>query len=310
MMNIFITGATGYIGSRVARILRGAGQAVWGMTRNPEKANILAQYEINPVIADMNNPASYLPVAKKCQVLIHTAKDPEHDTAELDKKTVQTLITASGKADDKKMLIYTSGVWVYGNTQGKIVDEKSQLKPISMVSWRPQVEAMVLQSQDIDGIVLRPGCVYGKEGGMTGFWFQGAAPDNDFQVVGDGSNHWAMVHVDDLAKAYLAAVERNPRGEIFNITDGERPTVKEMVQNVARANGYQGDINFSSLKEAKKEMGDFAEALAIDQIVDNRKAHRLLHWTPQHKGFIDQIAFYSMAWKAFHRVEEKTLMTY
>ncbi len=309
-MNIFITGATGYIGSRIARTCRNAGHSVWGMTRKPEKVNILSQYEINPVIADMNNPASYLPVAKKCQVLIHAAMDPEHDTAELDRKTVQTLIAASAQSDEKKMLIYTSGVWVYGNTLGKIADESSSLKPISMISWRPQVEAMVIKSDDVDGMVLRPGCGYGKEGGMTVHWFQGAASDNDFQVVGDGSNHWAMVHVDDLAAAYLAAVERNPRGEIFNITDGERHTVREMVQNVARVSEYNGDITFTSMKEAKKELGALADALAIDQIVDNRKAQRLLHWTPQHKGFIDQIAFYSMAWKAFHRVEEKTLMTY
>ena len=309
-MQIFITGATGYIGSRVVTKLRNAGHAVWGMTRDPQKINLLAQQGINPVIADMNHPASYLHIAKKCQVLIHLASDPEQDTAKLDKKTVETLIRASNESDERKILIYTSGVWVYGNTREKIVDENSALQPIGMVSWRPQVEAMVIKSQDVDGMVLRPGCVYGKEGGLTGQWFQGALSDNDFRVVGDGTNRWAMVHVDDLAEAYLAAVTRNPKGEIFNITNGERNSIKEMVLNIARASGYKGDINFASLKEAKKSMGAFAEALAIDQIVDNRKAERLLHWTPRHKSFVEEIAFYAMAWKAYHRAEERTLMTY
>ena len=130
-------------------------------------------------------------------------------------------------------------------------------------------------------------------GGLTGRWF--AEPG---AVVGDGRNRWTMVHLDDLADAYVRAAESGLAGEIFNVTDRSRLTVLEMATAAARAAGYTGEIRPLPLTEARKTLGDFADALALSQHVDSGKAVRLLGWQPRHGGFLDEVEVFYRAWKA------------
>ena len=293
-MRIFITGATGYIGFNVAQAFRRAGHQVWGLTRSAHKANRLAQQEIRPVIGDMQEPDSYRAVAAQADALVHAAVDYQNDTAELDTLTVKTLLNT---AKPGATLIYTSGVWVHGNTNGQLVDETAPLKPIGAVAWRPDVEQMVLTATRVKGIVIRPGVVYGKGGGLTGAWFAGAVNGGELQVVGDGRNHWAMVHVDDLAEGYVKAAESGLRGEVFNLV-GSTSRVADMVQTIAQAAGADKSANFIPPAEAAETMGAMAEALAIDQQIDARKARARLAWQPQHPSFMDSVETYLAAWQA------------
>jgi nucleoside-diphosphate-sugar epimerase len=296
-MKVFITGATGYIGFNVSMAYRRAGHEVWGLTRSEEKARLLARHEIRPVMGSMQQPGSWEAAAQNCSVLIHAAVDYQTDPFALDKQTVEFLLSLSGKGSRPKTLIYTSGVWVYGSTPGMLVDETTPLNPPKMVARRPATEQLVLNAGGMRGLVIRPGCVYGHQGGLTGMWFA-AANANELTAVGDGSNRWTMVHADDLADAYLRAGESGLSGEVFNITDRSRWSVGEMLAAVARVTGYAGKIKFIPVAEAAKSMGDFAECLALDQHVDARKAVRLLGWQPKHGGFVDDIAAYFMSWKA------------
>jgi nucleoside-diphosphate-sugar epimerase len=298
-MRVFITGATGYIGFNVASALRRAGHEVWGLVRSPEKAQTLAKHEIHAVIGSMQQPESYASVAEECAVLIHAAFDMEGNTVALDKTTVETLLNAGKRGAQPKTVIFTSGVWVHGNTAGKLVDETTPLTPAKLVAWRPPHEQMVLSAQGIRGLVIRPGCVYGKQGGLTDMWFSGAYNEKALKVIGDGENRWAMIHVDDLAEAYLRAVESGLSGEVFNLTDRSRSTIREMATAVARATGYTGEIQYIPLSEASQSMGKFAVCLALDQHIDARKAVRLLGWQPKHGGFVDEVDTYFASWKAF-----------
>ncbi len=297
-MNVFITGATGYIGFEVAQAVRRAGHRVFGLTRSDQKAAILARQEIQPVIGAMQDPGSYRSTADQCDILIHAAVDYQADSVALDKQTVDTLIASASSGSTPKTLIYTSGIWVYGNTGDKTVNEDSPLNPIQLVTWRPAVEDTVLQASNVNGIVIRPGCVYGKQGGLTGAWFNGALNDDSFSVIGDGHNRWAMVQVDDLADAYLRAAEQGLRGETFNITDDSRTQMREMVEAVARVAGYKGSIQYVPTEEAAKKMGAFAEALAVDQQIEASKANQVLGWTPRHHSFLDDVDLYFVSWKA------------
>ena len=296
-MNVFITGATGYIGFTVSKALRRAGHDVYGLTRSKEKVAMLEANEIHPVIGSMQEPESYIDVAESCSVLIHAAVDYQHDTVDLDKKTVQTMLKLGEQGAMPKTFIYTSGCWVVGNTGRKAADETTPLKPAPSVAWRPEVEQMVLQSDSVNGLVIRPGCVYGERGGLTGMWFSGAV-NGELSVVGNGSNRWTMIHVDDLADAYVRVAESGLSGEIFNISDRSRYTVKEMVEAVASVASYKGDIDYQPLDDALKQMGPMAQALALDQHVDARKAVRLLDWQPKFGGFVDDVETFYKAWKA------------
>ncbi len=297
-MKVFVTGASGYIGFNAASALRRAGHEVWGLVRNKEKASVLSRNEIHPVIGDMQDPKSYQAVAEMCFVLVHAAADLQADTFALDKKTVETLIACGRRGPRPKTIIYTSGVWVYGDTRGQLVDETMSLTSAKLVASRPGIEQMVLSSPDVRGLVIRPGCVYGRQGGLTGMWFAGALKEKALRVVGDGNNRWAMVHVDDLSDGFLRVAECGLAGEVFNLTDRSRSPVREMVEAVARATGYSGNIQFLPVAEAAKNMGDFAECLALDQHVDSRKAVRLLGWQPKHGGFADGAETYFESWKA------------
>jgi nucleoside-diphosphate-sugar epimerase len=293
-MQVFVTGATGYIGFAVSAALRRHGHRVWGLARNETKAARLARHEIEPVIGDLSGPESYADVAAHCSVLIHTAFDYSSEGVAKNKLTIDTLLDAARRGEPKTF-IFTSGAWVYGDTGDHMVDETTPLNPIKLVAWRPAHEELVLEASGVRGIVIRPGCVYGGAGGLTAPWF--AKPGVE-AVVGDGRNRWPMVHLDDLADAYVRAAESGLGGEIFNVTDRSRFTVLELATAAARAAGYKGEVPLLPLAEAKKTMGDFAEALALNQHLDSGKAVRLLGWQPRHGGFLDEVEVLYRAWKA------------
>ena len=297
-MRVFVTGATGYVGFAVATALRRAGHDVYGLTRAVAKTPQLARQEIRPVIGDIGDPKSYADTAEACSVLVHAAFESSASGVSKDKTAVDALIEAGRRGSQPKTLIYTSGVWVHGDTGGKLVDETEPLHPIKLVAWRPPHEQLVLQAKVVRGLVIRPGCVYGGRGGLTGEGFAAAAAGKPPTVVGTGHNRWTMVHIDDLANAYLRAAESGLSGEVFNVTDRSRATVLELATAAARAAGFQGELRPVPLGEARRTMGDYADALALDQHVDARKAVRLLGWQPRHGGFVDEADLFYASWKA------------
>jgi len=298
-MQIFVTGATGYIGFAVAAALRRAGHRVLGLARSEAKARRLTQHEIDPVIGDLTDPNTYLEVASDCAVLVHTAFDYAAGGVAKDKSAIDTLLEAGRRGAKPKTFVFTSGAWVYGDTGDRMVDETTPPNPTRLVAWRPAHEQLVLQAAGVRGLVVRAGDVYGGPGGLTGQWFAGPSTGKPPLVVGDGRNRVPMVHIDDLADAYVRIAESGLAGEIFNVNDRSRFTVLEMATAAARAAGYQGDVRPMPLPEARKTLGDFADALALSQHIDARKAVRLLGWQPTHAGFLDEADVCYRAWKAY-----------
>jgi nucleoside-diphosphate-sugar epimerase len=201
------------------------------------------------------------------------------------------------------LLVYTSGVWVHGSTGDEAVDETTPLHPPAFIAPRVEQERLVLGGArgGLRTLVIRPGCVYGGSGGLTGAWFASAVNEGTAQIVGDGDNRWAMIHVEDLAELYVGAVESPYGGEIFNATDRSRFTVVECARAASRAAGAGGKVQGMPVAEAARTWGPMAECLALDQHVDSRKAVRLLNWQPRHGGFVDGAARYFLAWKASAR---------
>jgi nucleoside-diphosphate-sugar epimerase len=297
-MRVFVTGATGYVGFGAATALSRAGHEVWGLARDEDKARLLARNEIRPVLGSLQDPSSFCDAVERSSVLVHAAADYDTDTFALDRKTVEMLLEWGQRGAQPKTIVYTSGVWVHGSTGDRLVDETTPLAPIRRVTRRLESERLVLDAGGVRGIVVRPGCLYGRQGGLTGSWFHAAVNEKALRVVGDGSNRWAMVHVDDVADAYVRIAESGLTSEIFDITDRSRATVGEMVRAVARVTEYGGEVQFIPPAEAAKTMGDYAEALALDQHIDARKAVRMLGWQPKHGGFLDGVETYFDSWKA------------
>jgi len=298
-LKVFITGATGYIGFNVAKKFRANGHVVYGLTRNENKKDKLFGAEIIPVIGNMSNPHSFLPAAEKSDLIIHAAADYSDKSVELDNNLVDVIcsIQNGGK---KKTFIYTSGCWVYGNTDG-VADENAKLKPAKKVEWRHDVEEKVINSDNVNGIVIRPGCVYGQGGSLTNIWFNQAVNENKLNVIGNGKNRWAMIHVEDLAEFYYKAYKSNCFKEYFNAVDNSHLSINEMVEAIAEVTRYSGEIDYYSVEEGEKILGLLAEPLAFDQQLDNTKAKEKLNWHPKFKSFVEDVEIYFNSWKSSNK---------
>lgn len=269
---VFITGATGHIGSHVARAFHTAGYRVLGLTRGG--AAPLQAARIEPVIGNMERPESWRAAAESADVLIHAAADYSADTFALDHQAVVDLRAVREKTGAR--FIYTSGIWMAGHSNGRVLDEADS-EGIERIAARREIEPLVM---DAGGIVLRPGVVYGERGGLTAGWFRNEP------VVGDGRNHWAMVNVEDLAEAYVLAAEKAQYGEIFHVVDDSRFTVAEMVTAARRAAGISAPIEWTPYEIARDRMGSAAEALTLDQLVTNAKIRKVLGWQPRQPHFV------------------------
>src|SRR5688572_30142801 len=188
-MRIFLTGGSGYIGSAVLDALTRAGHDVTTVVRNGEKAAAVEKRGGHPVLADLAKPESYAQAAASAEAWIHAAQDYSPRGPEIDKLTIDTLLLAA-KTAGGGLLIYTSGVWVLGNTP-EPADETAPVKPVAFSAWRAPHEKAVLKAATgkVRTAIVRPGIVYGGGRGIVGELLKDAN-NGLVRVIGIGENHW------------------------------------------------------------------------------------------------------------------------
>jgi len=285
-MRIFLTGATGYIGSAVLDAALRARHTVTALVRDPQQAQALAQRDVAIVKADLAKPDAYAAAAQQCDAIVHTAMDRRRGP-ELDRLAIETLLKAANRriADGHSAcVIYTSGTWVLGDT-GDVVAEDAPVAPTPLVAWRPAHEAIVLRrsrGRRVRTIVLRPGNVYGGARGMVGDMLR-ESRRGIIRVVGSGRNRWSCVYRGDLADLYLRLLSDADATGVFHATDGSEERVIDIVEAIADHMPSKPDVRLVPLAEARTTMGPYADALALDQRVASPRA-RALGWTPVLKG--------------------------
>lgn len=298
-MRVFVTGATGYIGKAVARTFREKGHTVYGLIRAPEQKDDVSQHEIWPVVGNIENPESYAKVLDEVEVVVHCAFDSSDQAIERDAKLIDVVVNKFSKSPLPHTFIYTSGVWIYGSTGSKIVDEASPVNPLDTIKWRPEHEQKVLKatSPNLRTVVIRPGMVYGESGGLTDLIFN-SSQNGSIAIPGNGHTHWAMVHVQDLAHAYVSAAEKELTNVILNVVDDANPTLQEIGEAIAKRAGVDEKVINLSSEEGEKQFGHLIKGLTIDQKVNNARIKRLLGWQIHHASFVDDMDIYYHAWKA------------
>lgn len=284
-MRVFVGGATGYIGSAVARSLKARGHHVLGAARNDAAAEKLKAAGIEPVRADLADAASFGRAARSADGVIQTASTADAHSPDYEPKAAQAILDAI--AGTEKPFILTSGIWVYGPTGDTPATEATSLRPLPMVAWRPAVEQAVLRAPRNRGIVIRAGVVHGRGGGIPAMFVGSAKTQRKVVIPGDGKTRWSPVHVDDLGELYAMALEKAPAGGIFNATSGEVISTADVSRTVARRHG--AEFSLWPLEEARKAMGPFADALALDQIIQSPRA-LALGWKPSGPTLAEDLA--------------------
>jgi len=289
-MHIFLTGATGYIGSAVLDALIKGGHQVTAMARDKEKAERLAARGATPVVADLSTPKRFLPAVKAADAVVYAASDSSPKRIQLEKQALETMLAALAQADGKaRTFIYTSGVWVLGRAV-KAADESAPLSPPEHVAWRPAHEDLVLSSfsSRLRTVVIRPGIVYGGGRGIVADLIKDAL-NGLVRVVGPGKNRWPLVYDRDLGDLYLRILESPTAAGIFHANDEADERVSDIVDAIAAQVPQKPDIRFMPMEEAHKKLGAYADALALDQKVRSPKA-RALGWTPTKTGVVSSVA--------------------
>lgn len=284
MMKVFITGGTGFIGSVVIERLVDEGHEVVALNRSPEKAADLEALGASVHPGDLGDPSSYAEEAADADAVIHAAFDYS-SAIEADRAALDALLAAT--ADGGRRLIYTSGCWVVGDTGGEVAgDDYVTDHPAELVAWRVPQEQKVVDAAETGrtAAVIRPGMVYGRSGSLTARLFETAVEEGASEYVGPGTNHWSMIHVEDLADLYLLVLESGASG-VIQAVDGEPATVETIASAASRAAGAGGATTSVSVEASRQKVGAMADALVLDQQLSAPRA-RELGWEPTRQSFV------------------------
>ena len=282
-MRIFLTGATGYIGSAVLDALRRGGHTVTALVRDPEKAERMRLIGVQPIVGDLSMPKYYVAAVEACDSIIHTALEPMRRAQDLDRQAIDSLLGAAVRHAAKGQpvsFVYTSGMWILGNTTGA-AGEDAPVHPTPHVGWLPDHEKLVLDAgrgRLLRTAIVRPGIVYGGARGIIGDMLKNAA-NGLLRVVGDGRNRWACVYDRDLADLYVRVATLPDACGIYHANDEADERVSDIIEALARHAKVQPDVRHVPLDEARAKMGPYADALALNQIVRSPRSKEL-GWTP------------------------------
>ena len=201
---------------------------------------------------------------------IHTASPGDETSADLDSAVVDAAIEAFDGTG--KPYLHITGAWVYG------ANPSSPRSPRSMRRrWSPgRNRSLSVPSMraGMRGVVIAPGVAYGDGGGGVPGLLLGSPRDDagNLIMLGTGRQHWATVHVADLADFFRRALEDDSARGHYVVGDGLNPTVAELTEAAAVAAGAPGAVPGSD-EEARARLGDyFAEVLLLDQGTDAARA--------------------------------------
>jgi len=283
LMRVFLTGATGYVGSAVRDAFVRAGYRVTALVRHSTLSDASARPGIEPVVGDLSNPASYVAAASACDVLVHTGFESSVRSVSVDNMAIEALLDVGARATAvgrRVTVVYTSSASVLGRADLPVTEDVVPVPPPAL-AWRLAHEAAVFEGARRTGaraIVVRPGIVYGGAQGAVADLLQAAA-NGLIRVVGDGSNRWPSVYDRDLAELYVRLATHPDAEGVFHATDDADERVGDIVAAIARHARTRPDVRHVSLSEARLRPGPYADALVLDQVVRSPRA-RALGWAP------------------------------
>jgi nucleoside-diphosphate-sugar epimerase len=287
-MRIFVTGASGWIGSAVVPELISAGHQVLGLARSDASAKAIAGMGADVLRGDLNDADILRAGTLDSDGVIHLAyidsRTGFEAAAQTDATAIETF-AASLAGSGKPMLI--SGATIV--TPGRPATERDELIAAGPIAARisNMQAALVAAERDVRAcLVMLPRSVHGQ-GERHGFVPQLIAMARAKGVsgyIGDGASRWPAVHVKDAARLYRLAVEQAPAGAVLNAVGEEGVPVRE----VAEAIGRNLNLPAKSLP-AEEYAGMLVPLLSRDMPASSTITQELLGWQPTHHGLIEDI---------------------
>ena len=272
-MKILITGATGKVGSRLAKRLAQRGDQVRALVRDPARAASLLEAGIELAEGDLLNPASLAPAMRGIDAVLHCAAffrgaTPEQATAVNDLGTQQ--LAAAARAASVPRFLFTSTGLVYGSTGGRPAREDDPCAPTAAYPVsKLAAERFLLALEGLDVRVLRLPFVYGDGDPhieealpmMRGF------PPTQRMSIG---------HHADVAQAVVRLLDTpSPAHRIYNVVDDEAPELATL---------------FASVGAPPPDGSNAEVARAFDTLLDGRRIREDLGFEPRFPRLADAIA--------------------
>jgi nucleoside-diphosphate-sugar epimerase len=280
-MRVFLLGGTGSIGAPVLRALLRRAHEVVALARSDTSAGTLARHGAKVLRGDIAAPQGWLQGLPAIDGVIHLACDFASDMQAVDRGLLDALLPHLARQPAKARFLYTGGCWLYGATGDQVATEDTPFAPLAAFAWMVPHLRRVLDSDDVDGIVVHPAMVYGGEGGVFRR-FAHDARSGAVRVVGGEAVRWPLVHCDDLAELYALALETAPsRSSYIGTAIDGMP-----VGRLARAFDAP-DLLILPPDAIAAELGEWARGYACDQQLSGARARRELGWQPTH---LDPIA--------------------
>ncbi|MFI9462038.1 SDR family oxidoreductase [Streptomyces xiamenensis] len=286
-MRVFVTGASGWIGSAVLPELIGAGHHVLGLARSDASAATVAATGADVLRGDLNDPVVLRAGAAGCDGVIHLAFVHDFTDFEGAIRADALAVQALGGALENtgKPFVVTAGTPAVA---GRVATERDTAEPGSMAAGREQNSALALATADrgVRCAVLRlPRSVHGA-GDRHGFVAQLANTARERGVagyVGDGSSRWPAVHVRDAAHLYRLALENAPAGSVLHAVGDEGVPTRDI------ATAIGGALNLPTAPAPREDFGFLGPLLALDQPASATATRELLGWEPVGPGLIEDI---------------------
>jgi nucleoside-diphosphate-sugar epimerase len=274
-MQVFLTGATGYVGGAILDAFVKGGHAVTALVRNGERAAQLRARGVTPVVGTLGAPDGWRAEAAGKDAIVHAAFDYSAKGPEQDRAALEAFIDLA-----PPVLIYTSGIWILGPAPVPVDESAPTATPADMVAWRVPQEQQVLAAGSSRGrtIVVRPGIVYGGSRGIVGDILRDAA-NGLVRIIGQGGNHWPLVYDRDLGDLYQRLLTSASASGIYHATGDTAERVNDIVEAIREAVPSRPEVRHMPIEEARTKLGPMADALALDQIVRSPRA-RALGWAP------------------------------
>jgi nucleoside-diphosphate-sugar epimerase len=294
-MNVLVTGATGFVGSAVARALLRRGHGVVGLVREAARGRGIEERGASLAVGEMERPETYEPLVRRVDSVVHAAQSKSQGrwtrrriAAMHRSDAVMTRSLARACLDQGKTLVYTSGAMAHAGGNQEWLSEATPCGPILLAKGHADMVGELVglhRDRGLRTLSITPGFVYG-----AGSFLQETVEllsRGQYRVIGRGDNHWGLVHVDDLAEVYALALERGSPGDNYFVSDDVPMRRRDVIDCVSDGLGLPRVGTVPGWVVGLWLGFPLVEAITASLRMRNDFVKQRLGWAPRYRSFTD-----------------------